>query len=144
MKNIYIRLFNANNPNLKVEDVITKISAAKSDVGIINIRFYTKEKYYHINTNGGLSSNDRSGECITIEPMIYVNGEDLHEKDFDTYLTHPDYFMLELFLDHKDMGEKYFICKTTPLKYEYHIAYIPDSLIFEESLHEVTFKDFYE
>jgi hypothetical protein len=127
---IHIDKFKHNNPDLKLEDVITDIKAGITKEGVINVHIKTVDKYVIISANGTTYSKDFEGGVIDINPYISLpehDYKDLYEVDYDAYIKHPDYYWVSLVVDNGDWG--YYNSTITPLKYEYFVSFVPDSMV---------------
>lgn len=133
----YLHNFKSNNPDLKLEDVVTEIKAGVSDVGIRHIQIKTVDKYVRIETNASVFCYDYNADLITIKPFLYnEEGDNLYDKDWDAYFKHPNWYTLEIAVEFGEGVNA--VLHTTALKYEYYIQAIPHSLAFNyEVLEEI-------
>lgn len=138
----YLYNFYANNPDMKLEDAVTDFRAGVDDNGIVHIHITTMDKYVRIDTGCSVSGCGFKGELITIRPFIYDDeGDCLHDKDYEVYSSHPDWYRLEFLVEFSD--HTYFpTMMCTPLKYEYYIIAIPHNIAFNyDVLKEVELLD---
>jgi hypothetical protein len=131
MMKIHIDKFIHNTPDLSLEDVVTDIKAGLTKEGTINVHLKTVDKYVMISANGTTYGPDFEGAVIDIHPYISLpehGYKELSEVDYDAYLAHPDYYWLSLVVDN---GSKwgYYESVVTPLKHEYFVSYVPDSMV---------------
>lgn len=134
--------FEANNPNLKISDIISShyvfdenkesseqlFSFYKDKSGVINLRFCTKDKYVNIDTNGWSCFEGKEGSYISIEPFLEDTeaGECLDYTDGSKYFKHPDWYNLSLiFVMDSKAG---YLDIVSPLKHEYIITYVPHNI----------------
>jgi hypothetical protein len=135
MIKIHVDRFHANNPHVMIDDLIFNIKAGITKEGIVNVNFETKAKYYDVEANGTFSGPLYSGEVLRITPNIYDDEsgsyleDDMFDGAYDRYLKHPEYFCIELVIDHSTMGGRYFSSKVIGLKHEYFVSYIPDDYV---------------
>lgn len=135
MIKIHVDGFHSNNPHVMIDDLIFNIKAGITEERIVNVNFETKAKYYNVEANGTLFGPQYSGEILRITPNIYDTEtcsyleDDMYHGDYDRYLNHPDYFCIELVIDHSAMGGCYFSSKVIGLKHEYFVSYIPNDYV---------------
>lgn len=117
--------FVTNNPDVKLEDLIYNIRTGVTQEGVIQINFETRDKYVYIDTS--MSCID--GVYIAISPYIYDEKRKIYLEDsldtYDEYLEHSDYYCVRFIIegDHDNI-------KVLPLKYEYHLAILPDNIAY--------------
>ena len=117
--------FVANNPDVKLEDLIYNIRTGVSPEGVIQINFETRDKYVDIDTS--MSCFD--GNYIIVQPHIYDKERLMYLEDdldtYDEYLEHPDYYCIRFIIEggHDNI-------KVLPLKHEYHLALLPDNIAY--------------
>lgn len=122
---IFDRFF-ANNPDVKLEDLIYNIRTGVSPEGVVQINFETRDKYVIIDT--GVWSDE--GEHITIRPHIYDKERLIYLEDslgtLDEYMDHPDYYCIDFIVE----GNENHNIKVLSLKYEYHLALLPENIAY--------------
>lgn len=131
--------FTTNNPDRKLEDIIYNLRTYSED-GIDTIWFQTRDMYIDIETNGTISGGGLLGNIIRIHPVILdEKGEYLSDTDFDKFMNHPNYYLLELVVENSLNT----ISTVTPLKHEYYINYIDDAnlLVPYESMNPIELID---
>lgn len=134
MIKIYLTEFYANNENLVVADVIYNLQAGITKGGVVVVHFTSEDKYLNIRTNSTAYNKDFTGQVIEIMPHIYDSKceryleEDMVPGDYEKYLNHPNFYSLELVVDHGTMGGKYFTPTVLVLKHEYFISFFPDDI----------------
>lgn len=117
---VYLDVFIHNDPNLKLEDVITNLQAGEKG-GVINTRFRTRDKYLSVDANTYNHRPEYEGKGIVIISITYND---------------PNYFYINLGVE-MPSGESYNSI-VTPLKHEYLVSFVPDSLMFDyKTLKEV-------
>lgn len=107
-----------SNKNRKIEDIISDVRIGETCNKLTVLKFDTVDKYHY-------ADDEDNGRLISICPIIYVNGTELHDACFDAYLKHPDYYHLQLKVDVTDSE-----VIVMPLKFHYQIVFIPHSMIF--------------
>lgn len=122
---IFDRFF-ANNPDVKLEDLIYNIRTGVSPEGVVQINFETRDKYVIVDTS--MSSSE--GDYITISPHIYDPNRLIYLEDdldtYDEYLQHPDYYRIDLIVEKKEHHD----IQVLSLKYEYHLALLPENIAY--------------
>jgi len=118
--------FVANKPDVKLEDLIYNIRTGVSPEGVVQINFETRDKYVIVDTS--MSCIDGNYVCISphiydVERLIYLE-DDL--DTYDEYLQHPDYYRIDLIVEKKG----HYDIKVTQLKYEYHLALLPENIAY--------------
>jgi hypothetical protein len=114
-----------NAHKTKFNDIIKDISVRESEH---RIDYYIKLKNHKYLDYSECWSGGPNGDfnCVRLSPYINENGVELSElfgEDYDRYLEHKDYFMLELMFPEKDGYNETIV---TPLKYEYCFTQIKD------------------
>lgn len=123
MMKIHIDSFFSNNPELTLNNVVHTIKIGKTNSGIVNVWFETKDKYIDVNANGSSHGPYYSGNSIILHPEIW-DGERYIEQDQDEYYDHPDYWFANLVVE---LEHTNYIERVTALKHEYFVTYVPDS-----------------
>jgi len=118
--------FVANKDDVKLEDLIYNIRTGVSPEGVIQINFETRDKYVDVDT--GVWSEE--GDNITIRPHIYDEKRSIYLEDsldtLDEYMDHPDFYSIGFIVEKKEHHN----IKVLPLKYEYHLALLPDNIAY--------------
>lgn len=151
MIKIHLTEFYANNENLVKADIINNLQAGITKGGVVCVHFDTVEMYLNVIANCTYYCADFSGQSIKITPRIYDPETNTYlEQDefpgaYEQYLNHPDYFRLELVVDHETMCSEYFTSRVLALKHEYFVSFVPDEVIMNyDCLREVEIEDYEE
>lgn len=113
-----------NNKELSFKDIISNIQLGTTPEGIINLHFKTKDKYVNVEPSF-IYNPDVIGECIIITPIIYKDGKDLADVNYSEYMKHKDYYHISFVIPIDGYSSR-----ITPLKYEYMINYLPNSILY--------------
>lgn len=114
---VYIAAFNHNNPDAKLEDIITNLLIGKTEEDVINFQFETKSKYLDVESTGYSYGPSYKGECITIKPI-----------DFEHGVTTLDFY-IRLIID-TSFSSSMYNSIVTSLKHAYIVSFVPDELMF--------------
>lgn len=125
---VYIDRFVKNNPELKIEDVVSDIQVGVDKNGIISTYFKTSAKYVYVRANGSVCGPDYKGLTIDITPIVYTEeGDELYETDYDAYYDHLDYYSLNLIVETDNSSYRGFV---TAGKYHCFVTHMPFEMIF--------------
>lgn len=112
-----IEVKNFKTNGLKFEDIVSDFSYHEDEItGILTFSFITEEKYLDIDihsTNGYL--------ILNFKPY-------LDDEDYPEFLSNKKYFYFDIFIPVKSSVSSQLI----PLKYQYQLVCVPDSLVYRD------------